>query len=312
MRRQPPEDNNPANPLFKVAALEITKQYAGANKRRHTRIKIKLNFKKSNNMRGSTTAIDNKTINVVFELSLRNATLELSCVDDRFKSLSGVLQFGKVAYTKSLLQVEDMQEKKSIRTKKSRSGGGGIQAKVKTSLVNLIPDVATNANSKTEMSRIEDKSISTVRKMKSLNVSVTHTDTEINWEIRGNSIGPYDASPNYLEGSLFTSACGSKIFNACTFKRIDDGSLSNVVVTASLMVSTKDLILGGVSFTDNDGFPVDWRSIRPLGKGPGLLRDIMSQNDAKERLIKEIIRKHLLDQGMKTFGDLVEICRASV
>src|SRR5262245_58092063 len=78
MRNQPRDTNNPANPLIKVAALEIRRANEKAGRRQSCDVSVTLNFKKSADMRGSTIDRRGAEITVNFTLEIRRATLEIS------------------------------------------------------------------------------------------------------------------------------------------------------------------------------------------------------------------------------------------
>ena len=77
MQRQPPQSNNPANPLFKVAALEIDRINLDPGPPLSARVQTSLNFKKSNDLRGYARTNQGDPVTCCFTLSIRRASFEL-------------------------------------------------------------------------------------------------------------------------------------------------------------------------------------------------------------------------------------------
>ena len=74
MRRTPPGTNNPSNPLNKVAALQLDREELPKGK---IRVKAKLSFKRSDDMRGEAEREGSGTVTVSFSLAVRRATMQL-------------------------------------------------------------------------------------------------------------------------------------------------------------------------------------------------------------------------------------------
>jgi hypothetical protein len=74
----------------------------------------------------------------------------------------------------------------------------------------------------------------------------------------------------------------------------------------------QDLIIEDIKFLDQFGFEQTWSAIvkscaEDLSVG---VRDHFDRNEFKKRLVRQIIRKHLLCQGMGVDGASIEICTA--
>jgi hypothetical protein len=75
----------------------------------------------------------------------------------------------------------------------------------------------------------------------------------------------------------------------------------------------EDLIVYDIKLTHEVGVEIPWAKIEaPLEKSRRFLRmeDLgLNTEQAKERILRQIIRKHLVEQGMEVKGAAVEICR---
>lgn len=74
-----------------------------------------------------------------------------------------------------------------------------------------------------------------------------------------------------------------------------------------------DLIVKNIAFVDELGERVEWSEIESKlapRKRLSWPNPFSSHLPEKERLLKQIIRKHLVSQGMTQDGARVEICRA--
>ena len=71
----------------------------------------------------------------------------------------------------------------------------------------------------------------------------------------------------------------------------------------------QDLMVENISVVDELGAEVSWRHLDEPDTGASRVQAAVFRTEAKNRLLKQIIRKHLVSQGMKTDGALVEICR---
>src|SRR4051812_45755905 len=101
MRHQPRDNNNPANPLFKVAALEIKRVNERVGKQRSCFVAATLNFKKSSDLRGHTQDESGRGITVNFTLAIKRATFEMRFAFDDPKDLNH-LSVTKVAFVDGL------------------------------------------------------------------------------------------------------------------------------------------------------------------------------------------------------------------
>jgi hypothetical protein len=93
--------------------------------------------------------------------------------------------------------------------------------------------------------------------------------------------------------------------------RVDGEAISSLVVTGSVFVNMDNLILEKISYMDELGTPVEVNDVSPDAGLIASTKKIFFREEAKRRLLKQIIRKHLVTQGMTTDGALVEICRGN-
>ena len=108
MQYQSPNSNNPCNPLFKSAALTLSRDNIARKKNAYYVI-ARLTFKFSNDLKG--VAIDNngEEITVCFSLSIKRASFQLSFSPDNPKvNLKRFLRLSKIAHHSSLATTMDI------------------------------------------------------------------------------------------------------------------------------------------------------------------------------------------------------------
>lgn len=83
-------------------------------------------------------------------------------------------------------------------------------------------------------------------------------------------------------------------------------------IEGAVRTSMADLRIENVSFLDELGNELPWKVIRKFSSPKVVQQPINYAGIAKfkERLVRQIIRKHLLEQGMRIDGANVEICLA--
>ena len=312
MRKQSPDNNNPANPLFKVAALEIDKEYAVEKKENYIRVKASLVFKKSSDLRGATKDKDGDSVNVTFGLKVRRASLELVCADDKGQSPNGFVKISKVAYVGGLAARSKLKISQAAASTKKGASKASIRAGLGASMSHLGAKANVSTDSSRQIVSSAEGKMSTNLSFEKVNVTATYAGSRIHWEINPLADERSGSTLSFLEGSVFQSALDGRYVDAAHIKRVDGKAASNVAITASVYISMQDLILEDISFVDNDGAPV---ALKQIPNQMDMLGRLLSLPDggkeAKERLLKQVIRKHLVNQGLRAEGNLVEICRAS-
>lgn len=305
MRSQPPDNNNPANPLLKVAALNIEKDLETRIKGQ-ARIAVNLTFKRSNDLRGKAQTVDGEQVTVTFGLALSRASFRLTLTTDRGQSANSLVRFEKVAFVNPATIKTNVQE--SISTKKRRSRKIALDTQVQANLMGISPAGKAEAGADLSGTTQTEQRIS--RKFNSTNVSATFGGNEIHWEINPGTTQNQNQIFGFLEGDVFRSATNNQPIDACHIYRKDGGSISSLVVTGSVFVNMDNMIVENVSFLDEIGSPVHLNKMQEKAAySISNLKNRLFQEEVKKRLLKQIIRKHLVSQGMATDGALVEICR---
>jgi hypothetical protein len=313
MQIQPPSSNNPANPLMKVAALTIDKKYVTTKPVSKARVQVTLNFKHSNDLRGVAKSTVGEEITVCFSLGIQRASLELRFYFDGFKATEPV-DLEKIAYL-APLEIRDKVVRRASSNTQSDKGfswRGAIKAKLDLSGPAGHVDAegkaslgkTTKANETQQVSRTFSKN----------NISVTYGANIIHWEINADTglTSPHVARPEFLEGDLFRGVSGNQRIDACHASWSEN--INPLVISGSVFTLMQHLLIENVRFLSNDGEEYNWKKIDQghVGKlgifSPAFT--FMSHSHTKERLVRQIIRKHLVSQGMVTEGARVQICSA--
>jgi hypothetical protein len=163
---------------------------------------------------------------------------------------------------------------------------------------------ASNGNTTKRQRRVS-------RKFEHTNVTATFGGNEVHWEINPVVLDVSDKSDIFLEGDVFRSASTGSSVDACTVAREDGGPISSLVITGSVFINVENMIIENVSFMDKLGYAINIRNLAQEDPHSMNFRSQIFRREAKNRLLKQIIRKHLMSQGMKIDGASVEICRAN-
>jgi hypothetical protein len=148
----------------------------------------------------------------------------------------------------------------------------------------------------------------------SVDINVTISSDAIHWEMEPTKHSFADNKKSYLEGDVFFEGNGhdGKLLPACEVKWDAERANSSLVVRGSVCVSMDELQIEQVRFVDNLGRAVPLKRLpQPTSSRwtPEVLISFPAAG-AKHRLVKQIIRKHLVSQGMEVQGARVEICSA--
>lgn len=315
MQYQRPDSNNPANPLIKVAALTLNKVYVGAAPSKQVRIEASLNFKRSNDLRGQATTQQGEDVTVSFSLALKRASFELTVWSEDGAPAGSSVELRKVAFM-SALSVKDKVEDNSSTTSGfdrsiavSASGEGGVGLSGVTGTIKGKADAKLKAGSATQRKRKVSRSF--VRS----NITATAGGDRVHWEINPRATnGSAEEEPeySYLEGEVFCGAKPSQVLDACLVKTKHGRPAATLIIRGSVFTSMQDLIIENVTFVDSLGQSKSWRELEESSAVSGGLfgQKLFNQTQAKDRILRQIIRKHLVSQGMKVEGSSVEICRA--
>jgi hypothetical protein len=307
MRIQPPNQNNPTNPLFKVAALTLKTLNTRTTRSRKVRVVASLNFKKSEDVRGVTTSANGNSVTVCFSLRIRRATLQIEASFEG--SATAIPQLGKVAFVYPLEVKNSLKEEATV----SRNANSGYDLKGSANIAADIAKVSPGGRASVGGEKHADKKAKvvgrSVRTFERTNVSATFHENVAHWEInpvRDPTLP--DHEPAFLQGEVFRSRSQNRTIDACTVSWKLDSLGGPLIVSGSVYTLMDDLILEDIKFKDDFGDEVHWRKL-DNEHGVALLPGF-SYSKQKERLARQIIRKHLLSQGMDLDGARVEICKA--
>ena len=312
MQHQPPDQNNPSNPLLKVAALSLSKEYVKLKPKSQVRIIATLNFKRSNDLRGRAKTKSGEDVTIMFSLALKRASLELTFVFEKPDVARDVIDVDRVAHVPTLYGRDRITDVSIARRQSANKRSLKLGARAKANVTGLDANVrggavlAVESKSKTARNRRVSRSASRN------NVLATFGGNTVHWEINPNAAleGISKSENAWLEGEIFKSPEG-KSMDACVARWRYDEMRGVPEITASVFVSMPDLIVENIQILTDDGDEISAKSMEQaktvvFGTGYGLF----AMSDAKERLVRQIIRKHLIAQGMTVEGARVQICRA--
>jgi hypothetical protein len=308
MQNHPPDQNNPANPLIKVAALTIDKEYLQVAPKSGVKVLVALNFKRSGDLRGRAKTTTGDGATVTFSLALKRASLELSFL---FESAPrDVVKIERTAYLSTLHtkdRVSDLAvSENELVNDKALSLGVGIGAGVAGAHASANADgkIKVGSKNKTIKKRRASRSISRS------NVSATVGGNIVHWEISPNRLPDVGLSDDsWLDGEVFKASSG-KIMDACVASWDQNDKRGVPTITAGVFVSMADLIVDNVKVLTDLGEEI---SVKNLNVGESLVSKLnpFDQSKIKERFVKQVIRKHLVLQGMVVEGARVQVSRAS-
>jgi hypothetical protein len=317
MNLQAPGRNNPANPLLKVAALTLgavdiepaKPAKLGKSRIRKIQIVASLNFKRSDDMRGNAKAADGRPITVSFSMGISRASFELSATfEGREKKLARITN---VAFLSPFEVESSVSEETVVRHGSEKgyelSGTGGLQVS------EMAAGIAGHGRAVGKMkSGSATKNVrKTQRAFRQSNVLVTHGGNLIHWELSpARALSGSDMQ--FLEGEVFHTRGERQQIPACMVSWIAEDQTGPLLIVGSVYTLMSDLVVKNIIFVDEYGEKIEWKEIdKPLAKSKFQWSMPLSPHiREKERLLKQIIRKHLLSQGMYQDGARVEICRA--
>jgi hypothetical protein len=306
MRTQPADRNNPANPLSKVAALSLGTSDFKTGQIRQIRVIASLNFKKSDDLRGTVKSDDGRLITVCFSLKIRRSSFEIGVSFDGIERSSPRIM--NVAFASPLQVKATTREVISIVRKSDEGydiqglGAAGV------SPASIVSHARLGGKGKVESTKVAKKERRTSRDFVETNIAVTYGGNVIHWEINPKSDPTLpEGGQAFLQGEVFRSGSQGGLVDACIIAWKPSDQKGPLVVSGSVYVSMEDLILDSIKFRDECGDEVSWLRLGGRVVFSSLSR-LMSK--PKERIVKQIIRKHLISQGMGADGARVEICRA--
>jgi hypothetical protein len=314
MQYQPPDQNNPANPLIKVAALTLEKEYLKISPNSLVRIIATLNFKRSNDLRGRTKTKTGEEVTISFSLALKRASLELLFVfENSEEAKKKVISVERVAHLSELQTRDLIKDVRRAKRQANKKASIGLSASGKAGIsgLNASAKAIAGASARTVSKVTREHKIA--RSTSKNNISVTYGGNLVHWEINPNLAleGSIDSQNSaWLEGEVFKSLRGAPL-DACLVGWRHDEKVGTPTVVASVFVTMPDLIIDNVQLLTDSG---DVISTKDIAQSSVALFSgsfgIFQMSDTKERLVRQVIRKHLLSQGMMTEGARVQICKA--
>lgn len=235
MNIQPPDRNNPANPLLKVAALTLgavdieSPKPLKARKERIRKVQIiaSLNFKRSDDMKGNARAEDGRAITVSFSLGIRRASFELAAsFEARGKKLARITN---IAFLSPFEIASNVNEETVVRHGSEKGYELSGSAEIRVSEMAAGVAGRGRASGKAKSSSTSKNIRKTKTEFRQSNVLVTHGGNLIHWEFRP-SQSLSDTEAAYLEGEVFHSRDErqqiSRLYGQLDCRR-SDGSVDN-------------------------------------------------------------------------------------
>jgi hypothetical protein len=299
MRKQPRDTNNPANPLYKAASLDIRRANERIGKHRSCDVNVTLNFKKSNDMRGQTQDTNGKEITVNFTLANRRATFEMNVIFEQVNDLA-YLSISKVAFVDSMTTDRSVKVANAGDTR--RQTGSSAEGCASVSLGRAKVDAKGRVAAAKKQSSASSR-------------ADTYERNTINWSLDSLwARQELNEEQTYLSGEVFRNPAANKQIRACRMRWDVHKASSTPEIHGSVRVMTQDLLISDINFLDEDGKKLSWNAIRkPTSDGtvPSLKEKLFpDQEKMRDRLVRQIVRKHLVSQGMTLEGASLEICSA--
>ena len=314
MRKQPRDTNNPANPLYKAASLDISRTNDRAGKYRSCDVNVTLNFKKSNDMRGQTLDRKGNEITVNFTVAIKRATFEMKIFFDDKIDLAH-LNVSNVAFADSLttnrsIKVVDAGD--SHRQTESSAEGA---ASISLGRTRTDAKVAVGLRKKQSSASNRGDKWSSATSYRMTGISVTYERNIINWSLDSLwTRQDLNEEHTYLYGEAFRNPATNRQVRACRIRWDGSKVSSSLEIHGSVRVMTQDMLISDVNFLNNEGRKLPWNAMLKLDVDGNVssIKERLTPDleKLKERLVRQIIRKHLVSQGMSLEGASLEICSA--
>ena len=265
-------------------------------------------------MRGRARTLAGQEVNVHFSLALARASFDLEFSIDGNYSTAAVVDVKKVAFQAALSASGSFKNTIVKNTKKKVAKSADLVASVRAGPENGAAKFSSGGSISANMEANQTKNSTYTVNFPVSNIKVTNAGNRINWEIYP-KVTVDDLSHSgftaYLDGEMFPSGEKSEVNCACFVKKKADFRNSSLVVAGYVSTSLRDMIIGDIEFTDDLGSEVDWRTIKnESGDNKSLAQSVFRSDDVKKSLLKSIVRKHLIAQGMSANGPCVEISKA--
>ncbi|MGX7709530.1 hypothetical protein [Methylobacterium sp. Gmos1] len=309
MKYQSPDSNNPANPLNKVASLTVDKEQSIQNNKSCVKIKVNLNFKFSSDLKGLAMTTDGEKISVCFSLGIEKATFSIDFHAENHTTSERLVDITQIYHQKPLGVSEKIDESEKTANKSSGSRDFKIGTGFDVTTEKQDFKLSANASASHGKERQTTYDINQSKSYENMNISVTNGGNNVHWEFipKSNLIS---SIPRALRGEVFQINDDGNLVDACIVYLRNNLKISQLSVTGSVYTRMQDLLLDEIKFVDYLGEEVD--VLRVQDTSPSRIRMKIFKTDLDKRLTKQIIRKHLVSQGMKVEGTSIEICRAEV
>ena len=256
MQKQPANRNNPANPLVKVASLDIERVKKSLDEER---VMIHASFKRSENIQGFTKNRAGEEVTLNFSLSLTRANVHLRFSTDNGGSAKGFLRISKVAFESPL----PSKSRYSITCKNNSSdmlsldASAGVGASATPVTQHILPAAKLKAGGRAKKTRSSSQEINQHTSHVESNISATHEPDCVYWEIRPQINA---SSEKYIEGNMFMNKAGN-LLSACNvkFNRAQEAPLFSLSV--SILVNMSELNVELKDITDRFGEPVSFHAV---------------------------------------------------
>ncbi len=291
MRNRDPHENNPFNPLFKVAALRAN-WIPEEGKDNRLSLDCSLNFKMAQSVSGKNTDSNGRVAeSATFSLSIKRAELSVRIDPNGVEGFS----IEKIAH---MVPGHTLQETE-ITTKHMSDRGSELGARIGV-------EASNKAKQKAELKLGGNKSNSQMTKRKitlqrtTSSVIGTFDNTKAHWEIKPNVDDGEGKHKEHISGEIFLANDQDQRLSAliASWKK---GSGVYIELCASVRVQLKDLNISDVRIFDEHGEELS----RPINAG-----FLERGEDVKLKFVKQLIKRHLVDLGLENSAGSIEVCRA--
>jgi hypothetical protein len=303
-------NNNPVNPISKVAALQIERDdsHKATANGIETPLAVNLTFNLRRDMTGVAVSEAGVPVTVTFSLGIKRAALvlEVSLVD--CVNTDGKIRFSNIA---SIGAISTVTKNKTVVSEtshiklaaKGKAGGSAVSKRSSKAKASGVADVMFDADG--ALARRSDAKVTTEHQI--YNVNATTTGTRISW-----SIEPAKGHV-HLVGGVFHNATTDLPIAA---KVVRNAKAKGAVfeVDGSVRAMMQDLEVTDVVFTNALGSPVvpgqlDHDLVGDISCWENKA-DLIGLGGLRSRIIKEILRRHLKNFDLDTSSAHVEICKA--
>lgn len=184
MQYQPPDTNNPCNPLLKAVSLTLDKEHVGDGADAVINVIANLTFKHSNDFRGYAKDAAGQMITVCFGMAMRRASFQICFgLDDLTRSAAGAITLHQVAHHSSLASETQVIEESC----RSEEANAQLLGELKGNLSSTFASRSVSARASGRVLADAKKGTRSTRRKKrtsvETNVTVTFSADKIHWEI---------------------------------------------------------------------------------------------------------------------------------